>query len=104
MKAGRSPNGKGNYWAINPENYEDFRKGDFRRRRAQRRSRKSCQNTNEEDVPASKTEQTKETNEDEIRLEEQSNPELNTSRLTAKDDGKVRTFDVENLLRVETSE
>ncbi|CAB3987005.1 Forkhead box B1, partial [Paramuricea clavata] len=41
VKAGRSPNGKGNYWAINPENYEDFRKGDFRRRRAQRRNRKS---------------------------------------------------------------
>ena len=39
IKAGRSPNGKGHYWAINPANYDDFSKGDFRRRRAQRRAR-----------------------------------------------------------------
>lgn len=41
MKAGRSPNGKGHYWAINPANYDDFSKGDFRRRRAQRRARRA---------------------------------------------------------------
>lgn len=40
IKAGRSANGKGHYWAIHPANYEDFQKGDFRRRRAQRRVRK----------------------------------------------------------------
>lgn len=40
IKAGRSPNGKGHYWAIHPNNYEDFLKGDFRRRRAQRRTKR----------------------------------------------------------------
>ncbi|XP_037082315.1 forkhead box protein E3-like [Pollicipes pollicipes] len=40
IKAGRSPNGKGHYWAIHPANVDDFRKGDFRRRKAQRRVRK----------------------------------------------------------------
>ncbi|XP_074650267.1 uncharacterized protein LOC141905326 [Tubulanus polymorphus] len=40
IKAGRSANGKGHYWAIHPANIEDFKKGDFRRRRAQRRVRK----------------------------------------------------------------
>jgi hypothetical protein len=41
IKAGRSENGKGNYWAIHPANLEDFANGDFRRRRARRRVRKS---------------------------------------------------------------
>uniref|UniRef100_T1JF42 Fork-head domain-containing protein n=1 Tax=Strigamia maritima TaxID=126957 RepID=T1JF42_STRMM len=40
IKAGRSANGKGHYWAIHPANVEDFKKGDFRRRKAQRRVRK----------------------------------------------------------------
>lgn len=40
VKAGRSANGKGHYWAIHPANQEDFRKGDFRRRKAQRKVRK----------------------------------------------------------------
>lgn len=40
IKAGRSANGKGHYWAVHPANLEDFQKGDFRRRRAQRRVRK----------------------------------------------------------------
>ena len=40
IKSGRSANGKGHYWAIHPANLEDFQKGDFRRRRAQRRVRK----------------------------------------------------------------
>ncbi|VDN50217.1 unnamed protein product [Dracunculus medinensis] len=39
IKAGRSANGKGNYWAIHPANVEDFQKGDFRRKRAQRKVR-----------------------------------------------------------------
>jgi len=41
IKAGRSENGKGNYWAIHPANLEDFANGDFRRRRARRRVRRS---------------------------------------------------------------
>jgi len=41
VKAGRSPNGKGHFWAINPANFDDFSKGDFRRRRAQRRARRA---------------------------------------------------------------
>ncbi|XP_065165600.1 forkhead box protein L3 [Atheta coriaria] len=40
IKAGRSANGKGHYWAVHPANVEDFRKGDFRRRKAQRKVRK----------------------------------------------------------------
>lgn len=40
IKSGRSANGKGHYWAIHPANMEDFRKGDFRRRKAQRKVRK----------------------------------------------------------------
>ncbi|MPC68673.1 forkhead box protein E3-like [Portunus trituberculatus] len=40
IKAGRSANGKGHYWAIHPANLDDFSRGDFRRRRAQRRVRK----------------------------------------------------------------
>ncbi|GIX94412.1 fork head domain-containing protein FD5 [Caerostris extrusa] len=40
IKAGRSANGKGHYWAIHPANIEDFKKGDFRRRKAQRKVRK----------------------------------------------------------------
>ncbi|VDN37879.1 unnamed protein product [Gongylonema pulchrum] len=40
VKAGRSANGKGHYWAIHPANLDDFKKGDFRRRRAQRKVRR----------------------------------------------------------------
>ncbi|XP_013421812.1 forkhead box protein I1 [Lingula anatina] len=40
IKAGRSANGKGHYWGIHPANIEDFKKGDFRRRKAQRKVRK----------------------------------------------------------------
>jgi hypothetical protein len=40
IKAGRSANGKGHYWAVHPANVEDFKKGDFRRRKAQRKVRK----------------------------------------------------------------
>lgn len=38
---GRSSNGKGHYWGIHPANIEDFRRGDFRRRRAQRKVRRA---------------------------------------------------------------
>lgn len=40
IKAGRSANGKGHYWSIHPANVEDFKKGDFRRRKAQRKVRR----------------------------------------------------------------
>lgn len=32
--------GKGHYWAIHPANINDFKRGDFRRRKAQRKVRK----------------------------------------------------------------
>lgn len=41
IKNGRSANGKGHYWSIHPANKEDFKRGDFRRRRAQRKVRKA---------------------------------------------------------------
>ncbi|OWF46946.1 forkhead box protein E4-like [Mizuhopecten yessoensis] len=41
VKSGRSENGKGNYWSIHPACIEDFSRGDFRRRQARRRARKS---------------------------------------------------------------
>ncbi|KAL5106511.1 Forkhead box protein I1 [Taenia crassiceps] len=41
IKVGRSSNGKGHYWGIHPANVEDFRRGDFRRRRAQRKVRRA---------------------------------------------------------------
>lgn len=40
IKAGRSANGKGHYWSIHPANIDDFKRGDFRRRKAQRKVRK----------------------------------------------------------------
>lgn len=40
VKSGRSANGKGHYWAIHPANLDDFKKGDFRRRKAQRKVRR----------------------------------------------------------------
>ena len=39
VKMGRSPNGKGHFWAINPINYEDFSRGQYKRKRASRRNR-----------------------------------------------------------------
>ncbi|XP_064609614.1 forkhead box protein D1-like [Liolophura sinensis] len=46
IKNGRADNGKGNYWSIHPACVEDFSKGDFRRRQARRRARKSVKNVN----------------------------------------------------------
>lgn len=40
IKAGRSDNGKGHFWAIHPSNYQDFSKGDYHCRRARRRLRR----------------------------------------------------------------
>ena len=40
MKAGRSDNGKGHFWAVHPSNYRDFSNGDYHRRRARRRIRR----------------------------------------------------------------
>ncbi|XP_075467448.1 forkhead box protein L2-like [Ascaphus truei] len=40
IKAGRSDNGKGHYWAVHPANLEDFSRGDYHRRRARRRIRR----------------------------------------------------------------
>ncbi|MBN3303159.1 HCM1 factor, partial [Amia calva] len=40
VKAGRSDNGKGHYWAIHPANMHDFARGDYHRRRARRRIRR----------------------------------------------------------------
>nr|AGD98927.1 FoxQ2a [Nematostella vectensis] len=37
VKVGRSSNGKGHFWAINPENYEDFSKGEYRRKRVSKK-------------------------------------------------------------------
>lgn len=56
IKSGRSANGKGHYWAIHPANLDDFQKGDFRRRRAQRRVRRHMgllvNDDDEDDSPA----------------------------------------------------
>lgn len=54
VKSGRSANGKGHYWAIHPANMDDFQKGDFRRRRAQRKVRKAMGLTvpDDEDSPS----------------------------------------------------
>ncbi|XP_071388323.1 forkhead box Q2 [Centroberyx affinis] len=40
IKAGRSENGKGHFWAIHPSNYQDFSNGDYHCRRARRRVRR----------------------------------------------------------------
>lgn len=40
IKAGRSDNGKGHFWAIHPANFQDFSNGDYHRRRARRRIRR----------------------------------------------------------------
>jgi len=67
VKSGRSINGKGHYWSIHPANLVDFINGDFRRRRAQRRARKSMglsvpddeddDDDIEEIIPTNRTEQ-----------------------------------------------
>lgn len=41
IKTGRSPNGKGHFWAISPLYYDDFARGVIRRRTSRRASRSS---------------------------------------------------------------
>lgn len=62
VKAGRSPNGKGHFWAISSLYYDDFRRGDFRRRRIQKRSHKSRRTSSEskDDVVICKAESSEE--------------------------------------------
>ena len=43
VKMGRSPKGKGHFWAINPINYDDFSRGEYKRKRAPRRNRERKQ-------------------------------------------------------------
>ncbi|CAC5419386.1 unnamed protein product [Mytilus coruscus] len=45
VKSGRSVNGKVNYWSIHQGFISDFARGDFRRRNARRRARKSSVKT-----------------------------------------------------------
>ncbi|CAB4059396.1 unnamed protein product [Lepeophtheirus salmonis] len=53
IKAGRAANGKGHYWAIHPACKEDFQRGDYRRRKAQRKVRRHMGLTvEEEDSPS----------------------------------------------------
>ncbi|KAE8294301.1 Hepatocyte nuclear factor 3-gamma [Larimichthys crocea] len=40
IKAGRSENGKGHFWAIHPSNYQNFLNGDYHCQRARRRVRR----------------------------------------------------------------
>ncbi|XP_015789848.1 forkhead box protein L1 [Tetranychus urticae] len=49
IKSSRSANGKGHFWIIHPANLEDFKKGDFRRRKAQRKAEKHNRYTIDED-------------------------------------------------------
>ncbi|KAM9797559.1 forkhead box Q2 [Syngnathus typhle] len=40
IKAGRSENGKGHFWAVHPSNYKDFSNGDYHCRKTRRRVRR----------------------------------------------------------------
>ena len=56
IKAGRASNGKGHFWAVHPACQEDFLKGDFSRRKAQRKVRRYLGmnvGLDEEDTPPS---------------------------------------------------
>lgn len=50
VKNGRADNGKGNFWSIHPACVEDFARGDFRRRQARRRARKSMKEPNDRPI------------------------------------------------------
>eukprot|EP00095_Tigriopus_kingsejongensis_P005980 snap_masked-scaffold48_size466083-processed-gene-2.5 protein:Tk05980 transcript:snap_masked-scaffold48_size466083-processed-gene-2.5-mRNA-1 annotation:"fork head domain-containing protein fd5" len=53
IKAGRAANGKGHYWAIHPACVDDFARGDYRRRKAQRKVRRHMGlAVDEEDSPS----------------------------------------------------
>ena len=56
IKAGRASNGKGHFWAVHPACMDDFQKGDFSRRKAQRKVRRYLGmnvGVDEEDTPPS---------------------------------------------------
>lgn len=129
IKSGRSANGKGHYWAIHPANVEDFEKGDFRRRRAQRRVRKhmGLSVPDDEDSPSPSPTSTSINWDEKVDIEESkpdaaqldvlvdtgspdscvNNPEVETkvardARGTENGAIKRRLFDVESLLAPET--
>ena len=53
IKSGRAANGKGHYWAIHPACLDDFKRGDYRRRKAQRKVRRHMGlQVDEEDSPS----------------------------------------------------
>ncbi|CAD5125836.1 unnamed protein product [Dimorphilus gyrociliatus] len=106
IKAGRSANGKGHYWAIHPANVDDFSKGDFRRRRAQRKVRKHMGLTvpEEEESPSPPPPPTNPAiNEWRLRMLAQNQTE-NSSKAVAVNfqARKKRLFDVESLLAPDT--
>ena len=54
IKSGRASNGKGHFWAVHPACADDFQKGDFSRRKAQRKVRRYLglhQDEEDEDTP-----------------------------------------------------
>ena len=56
IKSGRASNGKGHFWAVHPACADDFQKGDFSRRKAQRKVRRYLGmnvGMDEEDTPPS---------------------------------------------------
>ncbi|XP_070543595.1 forkhead box protein I1-ema-like [Ptychodera flava] len=104
IKAGRSANGKGHFWAIHPANIDDFQKGDFRRRRAQRKVRKHMGLTvpDDEDSPSPPPANTTPLNwPNQAFMHSNSLNERspNQNQLTKK-----RQFDVESLLAPESSD
>ena len=48
VKVGRSPNGKGHFWAINPIDNDDFSRGDYKRKKALRKNWKNSTTRGEE--------------------------------------------------------
>lgn len=112
VKAGRSPNGKGHFWAISSVYYEDFRRGDFRRRRIQKRSHKSRRASSEskDDVVICKAESSEEVGkvteeQDELVVEcstsecdEQKEEEPTTEKIESLCQEKRKSFDMASLL------
>lgn len=112
VKAGRSPNGKGHFWAISSVYYDDFRRGDFRRRRIQKRSHKSRRTSSEskEDVVICKAESSEEVGkvteeQDELVVEcstneydEQKEEEPTTEKIESLCQEKRKSFDMASLL------
>lgn len=104
---GRAANGKGHYWSIHPANLEDFHRGDFRRRKAQRKVRKhmglSCpddEDSSRSPSPAHSAISAKPppdvADEVGVSVSVGVNP---TATERASSTGKKRAFDVESLLQ-----